>query len=704
MKTLIIWGLLIFGINACSQELEQGESISFLEIGESGIQSRVLNQVEPVDGCLISYDLSFPEFENAIINKASIGGWVSGYLTRATQFKSFKQFEKLRYENIEDSTFINSFDLGYYLLLKLKDGNYLAVLPLVSDDIMSCISVYEGKPRLKVNTYGTDVYSGTVPLFSWAKAEDPYSATHKCWELALASDFCKENIQWRSEKSYPELYKYLGWCTWEAYEGSINEEIVRTSIEEIKQGDVPIRWVIVDDGYLDNRKSKTSNKPQLLSFGVNNKFPNGWLPITSLKEEATVKWIGIWRNMSGGMVGVSPEHNMPELANHLMLKKVMRQTAPGREIAWDSTLIIRPDEESSLKFYRQMADNTINGGFDFMKVDFQTFNFWMYSGTGNAVNSAHQNNQALEKICKENNLPLLNCISQSNVNVFNTRHSIISRASVDIKLNSDNMGRTTQSFQNNMWWGDILIGDLDMYHTGNKKTAQYLTVARAVSGGPVYISDEPGHFDKEVIAPLIFNNGKVIRTLAPAVPLEESLFIDAYGSGLPYRVIAPTRHKSCVIAAFNFSKDSLVNGVISKNDYKYAAAKEQPFNGLWTLPEEGLVIYDCMNGKGALLNQDYEFSVVRMKGILFNIAPIQKGWAVIGRADKYTGGCTYTIEKISKSMLELTLDEEGPIIVYNTNKQPVTNTGKVKNLGNGFYRIELPVGGLNNNLLLTLSN
>ena len=124
-----------------------------------------------------------------------------------------------------------------------------------------------------------------------------------------------------------------------------------------------------------------------------------------------------------------------------------------------------------------MIDNSIDGGFDFMKVDFQTYNFWMYSGTGNAVKSAHQNNQALEAACKSNNLPLLNCISQSSVNVFNTKHSVISRASKDIKLDNNNMARTVQSFANNMWWADILVGDFDMYHTSNEKTAQYLTIA-----------------------------------------------------------------------------------------------------------------------------------------------------------------------------------------------------------------------------------
>jgi hypothetical protein len=578
------------------------------------------------------------------------------------------------------------------LLLKLPDGRYLAVLPLVSDEIMASLTVYDGVPRLKLCTFGADKFSGKAPLFSWAFANDPYSATQKCWEHALQSDFCKNNIQLRSEKVYPELYNYLGWCTWEAFGGDITEKNVIQSITEIKASSVPVRWVIVDDGYLDNQYPGGKAKPQIRSFGVNNKFPNGWDPITSLKDESSVKWIGIWRNMSGGMGGVSPDHTMPELKSHLIKKTAYKANFPAEKVEEEVSMIVKPNVASSLAFYEAMISNTQAGGFDFVKVDFQTYNFWMYAGTGNAVTSAHQNNQALESICKKKGVPLLNCISQCNVNVFNTRHSVLSRASVDIKLDLpvENMKRTRQSFANNMWWGDILIGDFDMYHTGNEETAQYLTIARAISGGPIYISDEPIHFDADVINPVIFKDGKIIRALAPAVPLSDSLFSN--GDKTCYRVIAPTRHKSCAIAAFNFSEKEQLIGSISKQDFPFAAAKEQPYKGLWKMPKEGLVLYDTDAKKGTVLDQDYSYSVDRMKGKIFALAPINKGWAVIGRADKYLGGCTYSIDHWSEKQVDLTLDESGPIVIYHSNGRPVASDGQVTNLGNDFYRINLPVG------------
>ncbi|MCU0786637.1 MAG: hypothetical protein MUC91_00360 [Verrucomicrobia bacterium] len=680
-----------------------GAPINLSRLGDSGLYAQTLDAVAPVEGCLRIYDLALPKFRNGVLNRAPISDWVAGYLTQPSYFTSFDQFKNLSYDKIHDPRFRYAFDNGYYLLLELQDGRYLAVLPLVSADVMSSITVYEGVSRVKLCTFGVDPFSGEAALFSWAFAADPYTATHRCWELALQSKFCKDNLRARAEKEFPEIYDHLGWCTWESFGGDITESNVVMSIKELKASPVPVRWVIVDDGYLDNQEPLTGDKNQILSFGTNGKFPRGWGPVTSLKDDASVKWIGLWRNMSGGMGGVHPDHHMPELTDHLIRRTTFRSRGIDKPGIEQDAMIVKPDSASSKAFYDAMIGNTVEGGFDFVKVDFQTYNFWMYAGTGNAVHSAHQNNQALETACQAHGMALLNCISQCNVNLFNTRKSVISRASVDVKLDNDNMARTVQSFANNMWWGDILFGDLDMYHTSNAKTAQFLTVARAISGGPVYISDPPPEFEAALIRPLIFNDGRLVRALAPAVPLPESLFRGAGANDRCYRVIAPTRHGSCAIAAFNFSPSAELGGTVSKDDYRHAAAKEQPYHGLWSIPEEGLVVYDREAEKGVRLDADYSYSVNRMKGKIFNLAPISQEWAVIGRADKYLGGCTYTIGRTSETSLELTLDESGPLLVYQRDHRITVPEGKVTPLGEGFYRVDLPVGERNKRLTITVA-
>ncbi|PQB07698.1 hypothetical protein BST83_11420 [Polaribacter filamentus] len=675
------------------------ETINFTTSQKSGLISKSFKNVSPIGGCVATYNLVIPKIKKGVINEGYLNNWVSGYETFPKPFNSFDQFKDRQSSEIPVDYFKNATGNGYFMLLELEDGNFLSILPLVSKNMMAFINMDGGKPHLKLATFGTQAYSGTVPLLSYAYANDPYTATQKSWELALQSEFCKDNVQLRSNKTYPEMYEYLGWCTWEAYEGGITEEIVINSINTIKKSEVPVRWLIVDDGYLD-QETKGATRPQLLSFDTNSKFPNGWENITSLKEDDNVKWMGIWRNMSGGMYGVSKNHTMTALNDYLEPSIISNTTNNQKSTEWVETMVVKPGTKASEQFYNAMTANTKVSGFDFQKVDFQTFNFWMYANSDNAVEKAHQNNQALEKACKDNNIELLNCISQSNVNVFNTKYSAISRASVDIKLHlpKENMRRTRQSFANNMWWGDIIYGDLDMYHTSNKETAQYLTIARAISGGPIYISDKPTEFDKDVIDPLIFDDGKIIRTLAPAVPLHESLFSNTNDTA--YRVIAPGREKSCTIAAFNFSNESIIKASINADDYQYASAKEQPFNGLWVMPNEGLVLYDYEKKAGDRLTNSHHFEVENMKGKIFTLSPIIKGWAVIGRSDKYISGCTYRIEKQTKRKLTLILDESGPIVVYSATQKPQTSHGIVKSIGKGFYSIELSTGEKNKKLTL----
>lgn len=701
--------ILLFVLFSCSllsckgnlnQKTKQINKVDVASLVNSGIVVKNITNKTPINGCIENYQLKLPEFEKGFINEANISGWVSGYLTTPRIFSSLEEFKNRSVKNIKDKRFENAFNCGYYLLLKLKDGRYLSILPLVSNEIMAYVFLNDGKPSLKICTFGTAPFTGEAPLFSYSYANDPYTATQNCWQQALTSNFCKNNIQLRSEKEYPELYEYLGWCTWESFGGDITEQNVTKSIKEIKESTVPIRWVIVDDGYLDVEKPKKEWKNQLLSFGVNKKFPNGWNPITSLKEENSIKWMGIWRNMSGGMGGVSRNHTMTNLKSHLIPSTAYRLEKPDGEVEVETNMIVKPDFKSSKAFYNEMIDQSVDGGFDFVKVDFQTYNFWMNMGTENAVNATHQNNKALETICNEKNVKLLNCISQSNVNVFNTKYSVISRASVDIKLDNDNIFRTVQSFTNNMWWGDILVGDLDMYHTSNQKTAQYLTIARAISGGPIYISDTPDHFNKSIIDPLIFSDGKIIKTLAPAVPLLDNLF-ENYNS-TAFKVIAPTRSKSCAIAAFNFTSKNTIEGVISKSDYQYAAAKEQPYNGLWEQPEEGLILYDYEANNGMKLEESYTYTIDKMRGKIFNIAPIKNGWSIIGLADKYIGGCTYTIEENTSNKLKVTLDESGPLIVYNSKSKPKSNMGSIVSIGNGFYKLNLNKGIKNKEVIFTV--
>lgn len=51
-------------------------------------------------------------------------------------------------------------------------------------------------------------------------------------------------------------------------------------------------------------------------------------------------------------------------------------------------------------------------------------------------------------------------------------------------------------------------------------------MARAVSGGAVYVSDKPGQHDFSLLRKLVLPDGSILRALLPGRPTRDCLFTD----------------------------------------------------------------------------------------------------------------------------------------------------------------------------------
>jgi raffinose synthase len=56
-------------------------------------------------------------------------------------------------------------------------------------------------------------------------------------------------------------------------------------------------------------------------------------------------------------------------------------------------------------------------------------------------------------------------------------------------------------------------------------------MARAVSGGAVYVSDKPGQHDFELLRRLVLPDGTVLRGELPGRPTRDTLFCDPLRDG-----------------------------------------------------------------------------------------------------------------------------------------------------------------------------
>ncbi len=563
----------------------------------------------------------------------------------------------------------------FFLALELENGEYLTIQPVVVNDLMSWIEI-KGKNEIEVvcGSMGTGIFeSRKAPVFAYTLSRDFYGSLNKMWGDILRDKQVDGSTTWRSNKVYPESYKYLGWCTWEQYKKTIDEKLILGALSEVENSDIPVRWVLIDDGH------QTEKGTALINYEVSKKkFPNGWSPILEQRSDK-IKWFGLWHCMLGLWTGISNDNTMADLDPYLI-------PVSGK------TKIVGESAEGSKLLYEKLVGSVSEPGFDFAKVDVQTLAFANYIWRAkNPVATHSQNAYNLETQAKEKLNGLMNCMALNLPCIFNTRYSATTRVSVDYKLNNipKAISHIYQSYQNSTWVGQTVWPDHDMFHSSDPDFGRLMAVSKAMSGAPVYMSDAPLDMKAELIAPLAYADGELLRPLAPGVPLPDSFFAEALLGGDGYRVIAPLSDKAAAIVAYNISSEypEKLDMSISEEDYQYADAMMQPYPGLRRLPKEGLVYYDVYERKGGKLVDEYRFDVKSIEDRLVLLTEIENGWSVIGREDKYLSTVAVESYKSSKNSIEITVVEPGAVLVYSTT--PIKRAGgeKIESLGGDIYRV-----------------
>jgi hypothetical protein len=634
------WSIAL-GLSARAVGAETGE-ISLGSLGESCLEvERAFEGAPDADGILKQYVIRLPHFEVAThyaafqrhnLPRKPASVWPDG--TNRVQPLPVRDFQNLRAG-------------GMFLLLKLEATGYLAVLPVTGARTIAWFSSSGPELLLNLGTLGTGAVHGDLPLVAWARSASPYDAARQAWETAIHHPLVGNTTRMRAEKSYPKAFRYLGWCSWEEYKGSINEQILVDAMDAIEESGLPIRWVLVDDGHLDEQGR------QLLSFRPNAKFPHGWGPLVSRRKPDKIRWMGLWLNFNGYWNGISPKNNLGALNEHLAPQNTALQPKAG--------------SEDSFVFYDAMVGTARRAGFDFVKVDNQAKNLALYSGSPRPVASASANAKALELACAFHMDGLINCMAHGPVSLFNTRVSAVTRCSEDYQL--ADRARAKRHFHNSygnmLWLGQTVWGDHDMFHSGDPVAGRMMAVSRALSGGPVYLSDNPRKCVAEHIRPLCFNDGELLRVLAPAVPLPESIFVDPFDEPKPFRAIAPLPGGAAAVVVYNLTDPELaISGYVEPQDYREANGLIQPRSGPWELPAESVVLYDWYEKRAQFLSQKFEFAMPKFGDRLLLLCPIQDGWAVIGRTDKYLSPAGVEILEATTSELVLKMRESGPLVIW----------------------------------------
>ncbi|GEC72596.1 Raffinose synthase or seed imbibition protein Sip1 [Flavobacterium flevense] len=672
-------------------------------ISKNGIE--ILNgySAVPNNGVLGNYSVTLPEYESVVYistigREKILDGMNRVFSWAAKDLKTIvtKDFNPDTKAGGEPSR------NGLLALFKLKNDEFLLLQGVTSPKAMSYFVIADdGKLSINLATFGIDAVSGDIPLITYARGKNVYDVFQKAWKNAIYTEALKGRTAMRYEKEYPEIFKYLGWCSWEQYHTKVSSDLMVDAMQKIEKSPLPIRWVLLDNGHEHSYKSADGmNSSRMLSLkGSPETFPNGFKPMMDAKTEK-IKWTGIWHTMNAHWQGLHPEHEIHELDPYLV--KISK--SGGFDV-----MMPKGDYESSQKFYNTLIGSAKKDGFDFVKIDNQNRQIAFYQGMSNPVAIVSQHAQSLESAALEHSDGLMNCFCLDMLSLMNTKYSATSRVSVDYLLNNEAKAKShlLQSYQNTLWMGQAVWPDHDMFHSSDKFCGQMMAVSKAMSGAPIYLSDAPVDFQEKLVLPLSYSDGELLRPLAPAVPLPESVMLSALTTPQAYRVVAPLQHGAAAFVAYNLMHPAPADKVTSAfrvKDYEAAGEFIQPKAESWKAPKEGLVFYDWYEQKGGKLENEYKFDLIGFADKLVQLSPIKNGWSVIGNPNKYLSASTVKSIEYSDKKLKIVMIESGELVVYNPSPISCSSAKKIENMGNGLWKLYLPEAQKNFEVVITLKD
>lgn len=395
------------------------------------------------------------------------------------------------------------------------------------EDGYGCLMLLAGE-RFKANAKGMEngklclnmtAYKGgqsgfSEPVFVWAKKNTVYEAVHTCAEAAAK----ETGALLKEEKTYPKMFDYLGWCSWDAFYTDISEEKVLAKGNELKEKQVPVHWMLLDDGWQSVREQRMYDL-----MPEKEKFPDGFADmVRRLKEDSSIEHVGVWHALGGYWGGIEPGSEA-----HREQKEHLYETSAGK-------LLPYPEAERGYGFYRDWYGKLRQEGIDFVKVDGQSAVKNYYENDIAVCQAARETHKALEGAvgcCMGGQI--INCMGMAMENILGRQGAALSRNSDDfVPDEPEKFGEhLIQNAYNAVYHNEFYFCDWDMfwtYHPDAKKHA----LLRAVSGGPVYFSDRIGETDAETLKPLVYSNGQILRMQRTAMPAQDSLFENPLQKGL----------------------------------------------------------------------------------------------------------------------------------------------------------------------------
>ncbi|EGX91271.1 raffinose synthase Sip1 [Cordyceps militaris CM01] len=320
--------------------------------------------------------------------------------------------------------------------------------------------------------------------------------------------------QWREY-----WYDGLGYCTWNSLGQDLTEDKILDALEKLEESGIGISNLIIDDNWQSIDATNPGDaQPGWLDFEANPAgFPNGLRGAVSKirRTHRTIEHIFVWHALMGYWGGISPRGTIAQ---------TYETTRVGREdTGTDMTVIAAP---SLSRFYDDFYSFLIRSGVDGVKTDAQC----MLDAVAGAparrtLTNAYLDTWSVASL-RHFGTNTIACMAQFPQALFHAllprrRPAVVARTSDDYVPDGAAAAHRWHVWANahNGLLAQYLnvVPDWDMFQTAHP-LAEFHAAARCLSGGPLYITDVPGHHDVALL-----NRCTALTTLGKTIVLRPSV-------------------------------------------------------------------------------------------------------------------------------------------------------------------------------------
>ena len=544
--------------------------------------------------------------------------------------------------------------------LLCKKGKVYTIYYFVAEN--GCRCSFEGgkDPSLVLETGDDNRNVSSAILFLTISGEDICALFKDAAEI-LSERF--ENVKLLKDKILPAFIDKIGFCTYNAFYDKISKDILCVFLRQMNDKGQKIGFILLDDGWISSTPVGA-----MKGFDADKvKFPDGLKGFSdTVKKEFGLSDVIVWHTFMGYWTGLDPasfgdyelKRDIFDFSDTFKGKRASAEYFPintmgdfypenlrGRDVCFAIDLF-----HWYRDYYKFLRDSGISG----TKIDAIGWIEVVNRNNGGRVEGAKKFIGAAQSAGKEylssNNLF---CSCNTNDFFFSSGNGNLIRTSEDY-MPDDVQSHGDHIFYNAhaaMWMGEFFVCDFDMFQSGNT-CGDFHAVARAISGGPVYFTDNPKGISYDILKTVATAEGDVPRLISYPRLTEDCLF---------------KKPKDGFIKMFNEGKNSLVLGIFNCVNED----REESVNTEFLSDNARYAAYSFLNGFIGVVEKGNSIPE-EMHGLtadVISFVPISNGIAVIGEKGKIIPA-EFTDSSAEGDILKVSCIETSDIIVYSERNTP----------------------------------